>query len=55
MGLQPIINKKRSFTLKKCVVCGGSFGEEGFAPTKSLFCPDGSISICNDCIDRGIA
>ena len=51
MGLQPNIRKKR-FTLKACVRCGQMFGEEGFAPTKSLFFPDGTISICNDCIDK---
>jgi hypothetical protein len=31
------------------------FGEEGFAPTKSLFYPDGVIPMCNDCVDREIA
>ena len=31
------------------------FGEEGFAPTKSLFFPDGVITICNDCVDRDLA
>ena len=41
--------------LKDCVHCGGSFGEEGFAPTKSIFYPDGVIPICNDCIDKLIA
>ena len=51
MGLQPNIKKKR-FALKACVHCGQVFGEEGFAPTKSLFFPDGTISICNDCIDK---
>lgn len=51
MGLQPNIRKKR-FALKACVHCGQMFGEEGFAPTKSLFFPDGTISICNDCIDK---
>lgn len=51
MGLQPNIRKKR-FALKACVRCGQVFGEEGFAPTKSLFFPDGTISICNDCIDK---
>lgn len=51
MGLQPNIKKKR-FTLKACVRCGQMFGEEGFAPTKSLFFPDGTITICNDCIDK---
>ena len=53
MGLQPNIRKKR-FALKTCVCCGQMFGEEGFAPTKSLFFPDGTITICNDCIDRDL-
>lgn len=38
--------------LKDCVHCGGSFGPEGFAPTRSIFYPDGVIPICNDCIDK---
>ena len=41
--------------LKDCVHCGGSFGPEGFAPTRSPFYPDGAITICNDCIDKIIA
>ena len=40
--------------LKDCVHCGGSFGPEGFAPTRSIFFPDGVITICNDCIDKMI-
>ena len=55
MGLQPNIKKKKSFTLKSCCKCGQMFGEEGFAPTKSLFFPDGVITICNDCVDRDLA
>jgi hypothetical protein len=31
------------------------FGEEGFAPTKSQFFPDGVIPMCNDCVDRDLA
>lgn len=55
MGLSPNIQKKkRSFLLKDCSHCGGSFGVEGFAPTKSIFYPDGVIPICNDCIDKMI-
>ena len=38
--------------LKDCAHCGGSFGTEGFAPTRSIFYPDGVIPICNDCIDK---
>lgn len=52
MGLQPNIQKKRGFILKTCSRCGGSFGAEGFAPTKSIFYPDGVIPVCNDCIDE---
>lgn len=52
MGLAPNIQKKRTFMLKTCSLCGGSFGEEGFAPTKSIFYPDGVIPICNDCVDK---
>ena len=55
MGLQPNIKKKKSFTLKSCCKCGQMFGEEGFAPTKSLFFPDGVITICNDCVERDLA
>ena len=40
--------------LKDCVHCAGSFGTEGFAPTRSIFYPDGVIPICNDCIDKMI-
>lgn len=54
MGLQPNI-KRRGFSLKTCVRCGGTFGVEGFAPTKSLFFPDGTIPMCNDCVDKELA
>ena len=52
MGLAPNIQRKKKFMLKTCAHCAGSFGEEGFAPTKSIFYPDGVIPICNDCIDK---
>lgn len=55
MGLAPNIVKHNKFLLKQCTKCGGSFGPEGFAPTKSLFYPDGVIPICNDCIDKMIS
>ena len=55
MGLQPNIKKKKTFTLKPCCSCGQMFGEEGFAPTKSPFYPDGVIPMCNDCVDRQLA
>ena len=51
MGLAPNITKKSNFTLKRCARCQQNFGPESFAPTKSLFYPDGVIPICNDCID----
>ena len=54
MGLAPNIQRKKRFMLKDCVRCAGSFGTEGFAPTKSIFYPDGVIPICNDCIDKMI-
>lgn len=52
MGLTPNLKKNARFTLKKCNICGQSFGPEGFAPTKSIFYPDGVIPVCNDCIDK---
>lgn len=55
MGLQPNIKKKKGFTLKPCCKCGGMFGEEGFAPTKSPFFADGVIPMCNDCVDKDLA
>lgn len=54
MGLAPNIQRKKKFMLKDCTCCGGSFGVEGFAPTKSCFYPDGVIPVCNDCIDKMI-
>ena len=52
MGLAPNIQRKKRFMLKDCSRCGGSFGEEGFAPTRSIFYPEGVIPVCNDCIDK---
>ena len=54
MGLAPNIQRKKKFLLKDCTCCGGSCGVEGFAPTKSIFYPDGVIPVCNDCIDKMI-
>lgn len=54
MGLQPNIKKKKAFGLKTCCRCGQMFGEEGFAPTKSQFFPDGVIPFCNDCVDKDL-
>ena len=51
MGLQPNIARRRSFALKQCNRCGGSFTPDAFAPTKSIFYADGSLPICNSCIE----
>jgi hypothetical protein len=51
MGLQPNIARRRSFALKQCNKCGGSFTPESFAPTKSAFYADGALPICNSCIE----
>lgn len=51
MGLKPNIPvKRKSFVIKTCNRCGGSFGPDGFAPTNSLFFPDKVIPICNTCV-----
>lgn len=55
MGLQPNIQKKGGFRLRQCNRCGTTFGPENFAPTKSIFYPDGVIPICNDCVDAWLA
>ena len=52
MGLQPNIARKRSFQFKTCTRCGNSFTAEMFAPTKSIFYKDGSLPICNDCVEN---
>ena len=51
MGLQPNIARRRSFAIKQCNRCGNSFAPSNFAPTKSIFYPDGALPICNDCIE----
>lgn len=55
MGLQPNIKKKRSFTLRECPICHGTYGPEEFAPTNSVFYPDGVIPICNSCLKEWLA
>ena len=52
MGLSPNIQRKKKFMLKDCAHCAGSFGQEAFAPTRSIFYPEGVIPICNSCIDQ---
>lgn len=54
MGLQPKINRSVSFLTKKCARCGGVYGPESYAPSKSIFFSDGVIPICADCIDEFI-
>lgn len=52
MGLQPNIQREHRFKLKTCPKCGQSYGPEGYAPTKSIFYPDGTLPICNSCIEN---
>lgn len=55
MGIQPRIDHSRSYTYKPCLRCGRALqANENFAPTRSLFFPDGLVSLCNDCIQRDI-
>lgn len=51
MGLQPQIARRRTFALKQCNRCGASQTPDAFAPTKSIFYPDGALPICNSCIE----
>ena len=51
MGLQPNIARRRAFAIKTCNRCGGTFAPSNFAMTKSIFYPDGSLPICNDCVE----
>lgn len=51
MGLQPNIARRRNFVLKQCNRCGNSYAPSNFAPTKSIFYPDGALPLCNDCIE----
>lgn len=51
MGLTPKFEKKRNFLVKTCTVCGHQLGADEFAPTKSFFYPDGTLPICNDCLN----
>ena len=55
MGLQPNIARRRSFSLKTCSKCGGTFGPDAFAPTKSIFYADCALPICNSCIEEYLA
>lgn len=55
MGLQPKIENNKKGFIKTCAKCGCPLGDDCFAPTKSPFFADGTISICDDCIDKMIA
>lgn len=50
MGLQPNIARRRSYSLKTCSRCKVAQVPDEFAPTKSPFFEDGSLTICNSCI-----
>lgn len=52
MSLEPKIKHNYSFTIKKCNRCGGSFGPENFSPSRSIFCTDGYLPICNTCLNN---
>lgn len=51
MPIEPKIPKKASLT-KKCNKCGYVGTVEDFAPTHSIFYPDGYLPICNDCVKQ---
>lgn len=44
------IKPPKIFLLKTCAKCGGDYGAESYAKTKSLFFVDGYLPICNDCL-----
>jgi len=50
MGLQPKIKRKVLF--RDCPICGNTLSLSEFAPTTSIFYPDGVIPICGHCIDN---
>lgn len=51
--MKPNIPKQRkSFILKTCSRCNGSFGPDAFSETKSFFYKDGYLPICNSCIEE---
>lgn len=53
MGMQPKIQKAPApFVVKKCNICGGSYGPESFIKTRSLFYPDGYLPVCADCVEK---
>ena len=51
MSFQPKIPvKRKTFVLKQCNRCGGTYGPDNYAPTSSIFFPDKVLPICNTCI-----
>lgn len=51
MSFQPKIPvKRKTFVLKQCNRCGGTYGPDNYAPTTSIFFPDKVLPICNSCI-----
>lgn len=51
MSFQPKIPvKRKTFVLKQCNRCGGTYGPDNYAPTSSIFFPDKVLPICNSCI-----
>ena len=51
--IKTTIKPPKNFLIKNCEKCGGAYGAESFAKTKSIFYPDGHLPLCNDCL-RGI-
>ena len=52
MSLTPKINKGKTFPLKECASCHGTFNGDQYAPTKSFLYPDGTIPICDSFLDN---
>lgn len=53
MGIGPKTQTpRRILTTKACTQCGNTYGEDGFAQTKSVFYPDGHLPICKNCINQ---
>lgn len=56
MGLSPnIARRRRNIGLKQCPRCKETHSIDNFAPTKSLFYPDGALPLCDGCVDELIA
>lgn len=48
----PAIKKSSKFIFKTCGKCGQSYGAENYTRSKSLFCADHYLPLCNDCIRK---